>query len=388
MLKKIKSLLITPLHYIIKDSRTTGILLSLCAIVSILLSNSPFELHYQAIWEYPIVVFKDVHLPISIKDWINEALMAIFFFMAGLEIKNELKNGTLNTIQNAILPFFAALGGMVVPACIYLFINGSNGFASGWGIPMATDIAFSLGIASLLGNRIPVSLKIFLMALAIIDDLGAIIVIALFYGSTIHWAYLLISALILLLVFIVRYWLNLKILLHIFAGITIWILIYHSGIHATIAGVLLAFTIPTKSISTLTKKLHIPVYFIILPLFALANTIVHFPENFIDVFKQSYSIGILLGLVIGKPLGITTFCWILVKLKYGKLPIGVNWTQMLGIGILAGIGFTISIFITTLAFKDEYIQNLAKISVLAASLFSGLFGIVFLLLNSKKNQKL
>ena len=378
MLKKLKSLIIIPLQLIIRDSRTIGVLLSLCAIFSLILSNSTVGSFYSDFWEYPIFAFKEIHVPLTVKDWINDALMAVFFFVAGLEIKKELKSGTLKTPQNAILPVFAALGGMVVPALIYIFINGANDYATGWGIPMATDIAFSLGIASLLGKRIPVSLKIFLMALAIIDDLVAIVVIAIFYATTIHWAYIIVAALIVLLLWLSRYWLSTKFLLHVFAGIALWVILYNSGIHATVAGVLLAFTIPTKSISNLTKKLHFPVQFIILPLFALANTVIYFPKNILVAFQEPYSIGIILGLLIGKPMGIVTFSWILVKLKWGKLPNGVDWVQMIGIGILAGIGFTMSIFITTLAFGEDKIQNLAKIAILFASLFSGIVGFIIL----------
>ena len=389
MLKKIKSLIIIPLQLIIRDSRTIGVLLSLCAIFSLILSNSSVGLFYSEFWEYPIFAFKEIQVPLTVKDWINDALMAVFFFVAGLEIKKELKSGTLKTPQNAILPVFAALGGMVVPALIYIFINGANDYATGWGIPMATDIAFSLGIASLLGKRIPVSLKIFLMALAIIDDLGAIVVIAIFYATTIHWVYIIVAALIVLLLWLSRYWLSTRFLLHVFAGIALWVILYNSGIHATVAGVLLAFTIPTKSISNLTEKLHFPVQFIVLPLFALANTVIYFPKNILIAFQEPYSIGIILGLIIGKPMGIVTFSWVLVKLKWGKLPNGVDWVQMIGIGILAGIGFTMSIFITTLAFGEDKIQNLAKIAILFASLFSGIVG--FTILNrfkAKVNTKI
>jgi len=389
MLKKIKSLIINPLQLIIRDSRTIGVLLSLCAIFSLILSNSSVGLFYSNFWDYPIFTVKEIHVPLTVKDWINDALMAVFFFVAGLEIKKELNSGTLKTPQNAILPVFAALGGMVVPALIYIFINGANIYATGWGIPMATDIAFSLGIASLLGKRIPVSLKIFLMALAIIDDLGAIVVIAIFYATTIHWVYIIVAALIVLLLWLSRYWLSTRFLLHVFAGIALWVILYNSGIHATIAGVLLAFTIPTKSISTLTEKLHFPVQFIVLALFALANTVIFFPKNILVAFQEPYSIGIILGLIIGKPMGIVTFSWVLVKLKWGKLPHGVDWVQMIGIGILAGIGFTMSIFITTLAFGEDKIQNLAKIAILFASLFSGIVG--FIILNrfkAKVNTKI
>jgi NhaA family Na+:H+ antiporter len=227
------------------------------------------------------------------------------------------------------------------------------------------------------------------MALAIIDDLGAIVVIAIFYATTIHWVYIIVAALIVLLLWLSRYWLSTRFLLHVFAGIALWVILYNSGIHATVAGVLLAFTIPTKSISNLTEKLHFPVQFIVLPLFALANTVIYFPKNILIAFQEPYSIGIILGLIIGKPMGIVTFSWVLVKLKWGKLPHGVDWVQMIGIGILAGIGFTMSIFITTLAFGEDKIQNLAKIAILFASLFSGIVG--FIILNrfkAKVNTKI
>jgi NhaA family Na+:H+ antiporter len=224
------------------------------------------------------------------------------------------------------------------------------------------------------------------MALAIIDDLGAIVVIALFYGNTIHWGYLVVAILIFLLILLCRNWLIKRFYLHVFAGIIIWLLVFWSGIHATVAGVLFAFTIPEKTIHKLSNILHIPVHFFILPLFALANTVIHLPNSLGDAFQQSYNIGIFFGLTIGKPVGIIVFCWLMVQLRWGKLPLGATWNQMAGVGMLAGIGFTMSIFITTLAFKNPNIQNLAKISTLAASLISGLMGFFsFWLINKKSN---
>jgi NhaA family Na+:H+ antiporter len=384
MIKKIQQKIITPLRLIIQDSRSIGVLLSICAIVSIVLTNSSSGEKYSHFWETPTLSIKGIHLPHTITDWINEALMAIFFFLAGMEIKRELLTGELSSIKKAVLPIGGALGGMIVPAGIFMLFNAGTVYASGWGIPMATDIAFSLGIASLLGNKIPVSLKIFLMALAIIDDLGAIIVIAIFYGNTIHWFYLIVAVLMFIMILLCRNWLIKRFYLHVFAGMFVWLLVFWSGIHATVAGVLFAFTIPEKTIPKLSSTLHIPVQFIILPLFALANTVIQLPNSWGDVLQQSFNIGIFIGLTIGKPLGIVVFCRLMVHLGWGKLPLGATWKQMAGIGMLAGIGFTMSIFITTLAFKNPSIQNLAKISILAASLISGLMGFFsFWLLNKK-----
>jgi NhaA family Na+:H+ antiporter len=386
MIKKIQQKIITPLRLIIQDSRSIGVILSICAVVSIVLTNSSSGEKYSHFWETSTLSIKGIHLPHTIIDWINEAFMAIFFFLAGMEIKRELLTGELSSIKKAVLPIGGALGGMIVPACLFMLFNAGTAYASGWGIPMATDIAFSLGIASLLGNKIPVSLKIFLMALAIIDDLGAIIVIALFYGNTIHWGYLVVAILIFLLILLCRNWLIKQFYLHVFAGIIVWLLVFWSGIHATVAGVLFAFTIPEKTIHKLSSTLHIPVHFFILPLFALANTVIHLPNSLGDAFQQSYNIGIFFGLTIGKPVGIVVFCWLMVQLRWGKLPLGATWNQMAGVGMLAGIGFTMSIFITTLAFKNPSIQNLAKISTLAASLISGLMGFLsFWLINKKSN---
>ena len=286
-----------------------------------------------------------------------------------------------------MLPLFAAVGGMLAPAAIYLLFNRDTPFHHGWGIPMATDIAFSLGIASMLGKRVPVSLKTFLMALAIIDDLGAILVIALFYGGAILWIYLLTGIAIGILLFLFpRFkipfgWWNFAL------GIILWYCFFHSGIHATIAGVLFALTIPLSALEKLEHLLHIPVYFVILPIFALANTAITIPAEWVTALNTSLNHGIMLGLFIGKPLGILAACWILIKLKWGELPRGVNWMQLAGIGILAGIGFTMSIFITMLAFSDVATQDMAKSGVLIASVVAMIAGYLWLYFSENKKSK-
>jgi NhaA family Na+:H+ antiporter len=383
MLKKLKETIATPLQEIIADSRSLGIILILCTLLSLFLANSSISNWYQSVWNYELHFPSFIQLPHTVIHWINDGLMAIFFFLVGMEIKRELLVGELNDIKKAILPIFAALGGMVVPAVIYSLFNKGTEYDHGWGIPMATDIAFSLGIASLLGSRVPVSLKIFLTALAIIDDLGAIAVIAIFYGGTIKWIMLGGAALVTgLLVLAVRKKIGFP--FRLLLGIVLWYLIFNSGIHATVAGVIFAFTIPMRELVHLEHKLHEAVNFIIIPIFALANTAILLPGNIIESLDNPLNFGILGGLVIGKPLGILLFCYLLVQLKWGSLPENVTWTQLAGVGMLAGIGFTMSIFIATLAFRDPAAQDIAKISVLLASLLSVVLGSLTISLFSKK----
>lgn len=383
MLKKLKETLATPLQKIIADSRSLGIILILCTLLSLFLANSPMGDWYHSVWNYELHFPSFIQFPHTVIHWINDGLMAIFFFLVGMEIKRELLEGELNDIKKAILPIFAALGGMVIPAVIYSLFNRGTEYDHGWGIPMATDIAFSLGIASLLGSRVPVSLKIFLTALAIIDDLGAIAVIAIFYGGTIKWAMLAGAALVTgLIVLAVRK--NIGFPIRLLLGIILWYLIFNSGIHATVAGVIFAFTIPMKELVHLEHKLHVFVNFIIIPVFALANTAILLPGNIIESLDNPLNFGILGGLVIGKPLGIVLFCYLLVQLKWGSLPENVSWSQLAGVGMLAGIGFTMSIFIATLAFRDPAAQDIAKISVLLASLLSVILGSLTISLFSKK----
>lgn len=372
--------LLKPLFRIINDSRSIGITLLIGSIASLLLANSSIAQSYHAFWNLEIHLPEFVHLPHSVLHWINDGLMAVFFFLVGLEIKKELLSGELSSLKRSLLPVAAAMGGMIAPAIIYSLFNKHTIYQDGWGIPMATDIAFSLGIASMLGKKVPVSLKIFLMALAIIDDLGAILVIAFFYGGAVQWFYLLAGIIITTLLATMpglnkkSGWWNYVL------GIFLWYCMYNSGIHATIAGVLFAFTFPQHTLEKVQHALHIPVNFIILPVFAIANTAIIIPENIVYAFTSSLGLGIIFGLLIGKPLGIVTACWIIVRLKWGELPAAVSWKHLVGIGLLAGIGFTMSIFIALLAFNEPPIQDMAKVSILAASLLSMVAGYIWLLM--------
>lgn len=367
------------------SEKAGGLLLLLATVFSLLLSNSCFSESYLSIWHYPIAMH-------STEYWINDGLMAIFFLMIGLELERELYLGELSKIKDAILPIIGALGGMVIPAFLFLAINLGTKTQAGYGIPMATDIAFAIGILSLLGDKVPLSVKVFLTALAVIDDLGAIIVIAIFYTKTIYFDNLLISLAIFAgLVLMKRF--KVKILFfYIIGGIFMWYFMLNSGVHATIAGILLAFTIPFDDGSKdtafykLQSWLHKPVAFLIIPLFALSNTAIVIGKEWMSTFSEHYSIGILVGLCIGKPLGILSFTYLAVKLKLTSLPEDVNWNTLIGMGFLGGIGFTMSIFITLLAFDDAQIVTTSKFMILIASFISGVIGFVWLFksLSSKK----
>ncbi len=376
---------IDPLKIFFNDSRSTGILLLLCALVSLSLSNSFYGESYRSFWTSTIHYGVHINLPHSGLKWINDLLMAIFFFFAGMEIKRELLDGELAGFKKAILPFGAALGGMIVPALIYISLNQGSSFVHGWGIPTATDIAFSLGIASLLGKRVPASMKIFLMALAIIDDLGAIVVIALFYGSDINWLMLLYALFVYSLLWLCNYR-NIKPgIIQIVLALALWYIIFNSGIEASISGVLVAFAMPVNCLPKLENAIHKTVNFIILPLFVLANTAIIVPAD-ISAFNSPISIGVIMGLVIGKPVGIFLFSKIMIKLKIAKLPLNTNLKQLIGVGSLAGIGFTMSIFTTTLAFTSEINRDIAKISILASLVLSILVSsIYFMILEMTKS---
>lgn len=374
----IKRQLLSPIQEFIKDSRAVGVTLLACTILSLLLANSSFNEGYVHLMEAEFHTGSYVLLPHSVLHWINDGLMTLFFFMVGMEIKRELMIGELSSLKKAALPIAAAIGGMLVPAVIYAIFNAGTPYEGGWGIPMATDIAFSLGVASLLGKRVPVSLKIFLMALAIIDDLGAILVIAIFYGGSIAWVYLLNAAVLLGLLHILNklrksnWWITLII------GVLVWYFVFNSGIHATIAGVLVAFLIPLDKLPKYVHALHDPVNFIVLPLFALANTAIIIPDNFGEAISTTLSWGVLAGLVLGKPLGITLASWITIVTGLGERPSRTNWTQLIGMGALAGIGFTMSIFITMLAFSEQEVQNIAKLAILIGAVISVLAGLILL----------
>jgi len=373
------------------SSQSSGILLIGCVLISLIIANSFLGSTFQNILDTKIGL-QNLHLKYPVAVWINDGLMAVFFLLVGLEIKRELLEGELSSFKSASLPIIAAIGGMVIPAVIFIAFNFGNEFSNGWAIPMATDIAFSLAIVSLLGKNVPASLKIFLAALAIADDLGAILVIAVFYTGEIHWSYLGYSALIVALLITFNFLKIKKIAFYLIPGFFLWFCMHHSGIHATIAGVLLAFTIPTNESATeisplekLEQQLHLPVNFFIMPIFALANTNILITSGISSALSSTLGLGIIFGLFFGKVLGINLFSFIAVKLKISKLPEQSNWQQMIGVGFLAGIGFTMSIFISILSFKGFHrIQDEAKLAILVASVLSGITG--FLLLKySRKN---
>lgn len=360
-----------------ESEKLGGLILILCTVVSLLFANSSFGESYHHFW---LTSFSGQ----SLEYWINDGLMTIFFLLIGLELEREIYQGELSNIKDALLPIFGAIGGMLIPAGIFLFFNYGEGTQSGAGIPMATDIAFALGILSLLGNKVPTSLKVFLTALAVIDDLGAILIIAVFYTKTILWTNLLIALGIYAVLLVMgRLKVN-NLIPYLIGGVAMWYFMLHSGVHATITGVLLAFAIPfgkggEKSTSYILQHfLHKPVAFIILPIFALANTAIILSSDMGTTLTQNYSLGIALGLIIGKPLGIFALTFMAVKIGFCKLPDDLNWKSILGVGFLGGIGFTMSIFITLLAFDNETIINNAKFVILISSLIAGILGFLSL----------
>ncbi|WP_442795272.1 Na+/H+ antiporter NhaA [Pelobium manganitolerans] len=383
-----------PFKNFFQSESTGGILLMLCVVLSLIIANSSLGPAFADLLATKIGFETDsLNLNYSVLLWINDGLMAIFFLMVGLEIKRELVEGELSSIKQASLPIIAALGGMLVPALIYFAIDHSAETGHGWGIPMATDIAFAIAILSLLGNRVPNALKVFLTALAIVDDLGAILVIAIFYSNEIHLQYLGYSAVLLVLMLAFNYFGVKKIYFYIIPGIVMWYLIHHSGIHATIAGVLTAFTIPTNDTakeSPLERLEHLlvkPVNFLIMPIFAIANTNIRFESEMFENVASGLSIAIICGLLIGKPLGILSFSWLSVKLKLSKLPSQTKWSQVAGLGLLGGIGFTMSIFIALLSFTDVEHQTQAKFSILLASVTAGVLGFMILKFLGKNRKR-
>ncbi|MFA7081973.1 MAG: Na+/H+ antiporter NhaA [Bacteroidales bacterium] len=373
------------LDYFFHSNKISGLLLIFSTIISLIIANSIFGNTYIDFW-HTSLFGKDMHF------WINDVLMSVFFLLIGLELERELYVGELSNFKDALLPLFAAVGGMLVPALFYLFFNYGSDFTSGFGIVMATDIAFAIGVLSLLGKRVPTSLKVFLIALAIFDDLGAILIIAIMYSKGLVISNLLIAVGIFLILLFLNYKKVQNLIPYIIGGILMWYFIYLSGIHPTIAGVLLAFTIPfsrkkTLSCSTMLEdKLHIPVFYFIIPIFAIANTAIKIEGDFTQIIAQPYSIGIILGLLFGKPIGIFLFSWLGLKAKLFKLPKNINLKHILSVGFLGGIGFTMSIFITLLAFKDPAIQNNAKIAILIASVTAAIVSLVLLSLSLKKSQ--
>lgn len=385
--KVIPEKIIDYLDEFLQDSKSIGIVLIICTVLSLVIANLPYGVAYSRFFRYENLVLQGLHLPHNLLHWINDGFMAVFFFLAGLEIKRELISGELASFDKAILPVGAAVGGMVIPAFIYIIFNKATVYQAGWGIPMATDIAFSLGIAAMLGKSFPSALKVFLVALAIIDDLGAILVIAFFYGGNIGGWWLLAGGCCLGILGFFNYkkyrftWLN------VVLGVLLWYFVYNSGIHATLAGVLFAFVAPREQIRSLEHAFHKTVNFVILPVFALANTSIVINPELIDDAMGTLGLGLFLGLFVGKPVGVLLFSWLLVNNKVAKLPEGVNWAQLTGSGILAGIGFTMSIFIASLAFDDPKMQNVSKLVVLISAVLSIATVIIWMKLANGKKQE-
>lgn len=369
----------------LKDESIGGKLILVAALLSLIVVNSPLSDEFNHFWHLPFSIgLGSWGLSLDLRHWVNEGLMAFFFLVVGLEIKRELVKGELKDTKTAILPIGAALGGMVVPALIYLLFNFNTGSMQGWGIPIATDVAFAVAILSLLGNRVPVSLKVFLLSVAIADDIGAIFVIALFYAEIINFWYLGASFLLVLGIFLFRKQLTYRIIIVSFLGSLLWVTTHQSGIHASIVGAVMGFLAPVArsnrvGVSEKVEKLFLPVTtFFVLPIFAFANAGFTISANSLTT-NQSILWGVFFGLVLGKVIGITLASWLLVQLKLAKLPNGVAWQHIVGIGFIAGIGFTVSIFITELAFSgSQSFIHTAKISTFIASAISASLGYVML----------
>ncbi len=375
------------------SEKAGGLLLLICTVLSLGLSNSPWGAEYQQLWQMRLG-------GLTLEHWINDALMAVFFLLIGLELERELYVGELANLRKALLPIVAAIGGIVIPAGIHLSLNSGTATQAGSGIPMATDIAFALGTLALLGQRIPASLKIFLTALAVMDDLGAIIVIALFYSGGVSWLYLLAAAAVFaVLVGLNRYGRVMHLWPYLLGGSLLWVLMLKSGVHATIAGVLLAFAIPFTARTAgapalsqppshspshspshrLEQALHKPVAFAILPIFALANTAITIGDDWHVALFSSNSLGIMAGLLLGKPIGIFLASLLAVRVGICRLPDDLSWRHVFGVGLLGGIGFTMSIFITNLAFAgNPALIDSSKVAVLLASACAGTLGFLWL----------
>jgi NhaA family Na+:H+ antiporter len=426
-----------PIQEFLHQQASGGILLIIATVIALAWANSPFAESYHHLWHtYVKIEVGGVRLNYSLHHWINDGLMVIFFFVVGLEIKRELLVGELSSAKKAALPIAAALGGMIFPAIVYSVFNLGSESASGWGIPMATDIAFVVGILALLGNRVPLALKIFILALAIVDDLGAVLVIAIFYTSNISLTSLFIAAGLIILLIVMNKMGVRNLLIYTLVGIALWLAFLKSGVHATVAGVLLAFTIPVSSrINTMKFKneterlinefdnagehgedvltnsermsivdkienncekiltplqrfehgLHPWVSFFIMPVFALANAGVTIGSGLSSALTHPVSIGIILGLFLGKQIGIFSFSYLAVKLKLASEPEGVSWKKIYAASVLAGIGFTMSLFIANLAFNSPELLNISKVGILTGSLLSGIVG--FIILKSALSKK-
>ena len=383
----------------IKKESTAGILLIIVTVIALLLENSSFSTAYNSFLHTHVEVrFGNLQIAKPLLLWVNDGMMAVFFFLIGLEVKREVLEGQLSSLKQVALPGIAALGGMMMPALVFILMNQDAAFAmKGWAIPTATDIAFALGILSLLGNRVPISLKLFLMALAIIDDLGAIIIIALFYTTDLSTVSIAIASVSLIVLFIMNKMGVVKKAAYILVGIVLWVSVLKSGVHATLAGVVLAFFIPLSSTTKdgksfsmskeLEHDLHYWVAFLILPLFAFVNAGVNLKGISVGDMLNSVPLGIMLGLFIGKQVGVFGFSWIAIKLGLASLPKHSSWMQLYGVAVLTGIGFTMSLFVDSLAYNDTQIYHYAdKLAILLGSFLSGLVG--YIILRSVKNRQL
>jgi NhaA family Na+:H+ antiporter len=435
--KEIAKIVLSPFERFLKRQSSSGILLLIASVIAMLWSNSSFSDMYFDIWNNKLTLghgaFR-VSEPLIL--WVNDGLMALFFFVVGLEIKREVMAGELSTIKDLALPLTAAIGGMVVPAIIFVLVVVNTEMAKGWGIPMATDIAFSLGILSLLGTKAPIGLKVFLTALAIVDDIGAILVIAFFYSNDIQWIYLQVAGGLFLVLLIFNYF-NLRIVaLYFIAGFFVWFCFLKSGVHPTVAGVLVALTIPARrktkmkdfiaqtefslmkfknakwpdskvllgkeQISAVdcivesAKKVRSPVQKLenslsnftanlVMPIFALANASIVIVADEFNLLNR-VTLGVGLGLLLGKVVGVSLFSWLIVRLGWARLPTGVSWTQIIGVGFLAGIGFTMSLFVTNLAYANAEVINASKIGIVIGSLLAGTIGFIFLKINFRKME--
>ena len=386
-----------PFRWFFKLEAASGLVLFFAAIIALFISNSGLaDLYFSTLDKYLFIGINNFGLKLSVLHWINDALMAIFFFFVTLEIKREFLQGELSNIKQALLPIIAAVGGMLVPALFYVFINlGDSETLNGWAIPSATDIAFSLGVLSLLGKRVPLSLKVFLTALAIIDDLGAIVIIALFYSGDLSIKYLTLMLLAFIALLLINKFNIKKFLPYLVVGLFLWDFTHNSGIHATIAGVLLAMTIPhrkkEKDFSLLIKIEHsISPYvaFGIMPLFAFANAGVSLEGLSFASLLDKVPLGIVLGLFLGKQLGVFIFSYLSIKFKVAQMPNNTSWYNFYGVGVLTGIGFTMSLFVGNLAFAEnmQYMDGV-KIGVLTGSLLSTIFGYFLILLTPNKPSK-
>ena len=366
----------------IKSESTSAVLLLIVTVVSAILANSPLREAYLGFWHTKVSIpFELVDLNLSVRHWVNDAIMVLFFLMVGLEVERSIYIGELSDFKSATLPIVAAVGGLLTPALIYLFFNFGEPTEAGFGIPMATDIAFSIGILALLGSRVPFALKIFLTAVAVVDDVGAIIIILIFYSQSLNYLYLFVSGLLLLVLWMMNYVKVEKLTLYLIPGVFLWYFVYKAGIHPTIAGVVLAFLIPFGDGSDsnspsfqLLNLLNYPVAYFVMPLFALANATILFESDWFASLGQASSLGTIFGLILGKPIGILGMSLLAIWIGVAKLPKGVTPKMILGVGMISGIGFTMSIFITNLAFTEEALVNDTKIAIIIASIISGLLG--------------